>query len=347
MAEALRGWRKARPPEGWAELQTRLAASPEKAVRDLAREVGVVFGDGRALTELRQLVVNTSADGAARRAALQVLIDSRPDDLRPLLHKLLRDRSTAGLAARGLASFDHPDTPRLILAVYGTLDRADRPEAINTLTSRPAYAAALLQAVADGRVPREDISAFHARQMRSLGDDKLTQRLAQVWGEVRGTAADKKQLIAKYKQVLMPERLKTANLSRGRLVFNQTCATCHLLYGEGKKVGPDLTGSGRDNVDYLLERLLDPSALVSAEFRMSVVTLKNGRVLTGVVGEKTERTLAVQTQTERIRLDRSEIEEVRPTTVSLMPEGLLSPLSEVQVRDLIAYLMARRQVPLP
>jgi putative heme-binding domain-containing protein len=79
---------------------------------------------------------------------------------------------------------------------------------------------------------------------------------------------------------------------------------------------------------------------------MSVVTLKNGRVLTGIVGEPTERTLAMRTQTEKIKLDRDEVDSIRQTAESLMPEGLLMSLSIEQVRDLMAYLMGRDQVPL-
>jgi putative heme-binding domain-containing protein len=201
--------------------------------------------------------------------------------------------------------------------------------------------------VADGKLPRGDVTAYHARQIRSLGDDGLNKRLSQVWGEVRGTPAEKKALIARYKGLLTPARLAKAELPRGRLTFNQVCASCHVLYGEGKHIGPDLTGSNRDNLDYLLENVIDPSAVVAADFRMSVVTLKSGRVLTGVVGGQTDRTLAVQTQTERVTLERSEVEDVRPTPLSLMPDGLFNTLPDEQVRDLIAYLMARRQVPLP
>jgi putative heme-binding domain-containing protein len=247
-----------------------------------------------------------------------------------------------GLVVRGLAAYDDPDTPRRILQHYHNLRLEDRPEAVNTLASRPAYAKALLQAVADGKLPRGD-----ARQIRSLGDEALIKRLAQVWGEVRGTPAEKKTQIARYKALLTAERLAKADLSRGRLAFNQACASCHVLYGEGKHIGPDLTGSNRDNLDYLLENVIDPSAVVAADFRMSVVTLKSGRVLTGVVGGQTDRTLAVQTQTERVTLERSEVDEVRPTPLSLMPDGLFNALADEQVRDLIAYLMARRQVPLP
>src|SRR5262249_24668631 len=140
MAEALRGWRKAKPPTAWAAAQAKLASSPDAAVRDRVRELGVVFGDGRALNELRQLALNATADGEARRAALRVLIDNRPDDLLPLLQKLLADRVTVGLAARGLAAFDHPDTPKLILQQYHHLHPDDRPGAVSALVSRPSYA---------------------------------------------------------------------------------------------------------------------------------------------------------------------------------------------------------------
>ncbi len=347
MVEALRGWRKARPPQAWAALQAKLADSPDKRVREQVRDLSVVFGDGRALDELRRIALNNNADGDARRAALRVLIESRPPDLLPMLQRLVSDRATVALAVRGLAAYDAEDTPRRILANYQFLRHEDRPEAINTLVSRPAYAKALLKAVADGKLPRSDVTAYHARQIRSLGDEGLIKQLSQVWGEVRGTLAEKKTQIARYKALLTAERLAKADLPQGRLVYNQVCASCHLLYGEGKHIGPDLTGSNRDNLDYLLENIVDPSAVVAADFRLSVVTLKSGRVLTGVVGEQTGRTLAVQTQTERVTLERSEVEEVRPTPLSLMPDGLFNNLRDEQVRDLIAYLMARQQVPLP
>ena len=119
------------------------------------------------------------------------------------------------------------------------------------------------------------------------------------------------------------------------------------MYGEGGKIGPDLTGAGRDNLDYLLENIADPSAVVSADFRMTILHLKDGRVLNGMVRNKTERTLAVQTMTEQLTLERSEITRMEELPVSLMPEGLLEALSPTQRRDLIAYLIQKTQAPLP
>ena len=135
--------------------------------------------------------------------------------------------------------------------------------------------------------------------------------------------------------------------SRGRAVFDRVCASCHKLYGYGGEIGPDLTGAGRDNLDYLLENLVDPSASVSADFRMVVVAMNDGRVLNGLVPRETDRTLTLQTQTEALVLDRGEIESDQPSPLSLMPDGLLAPLSETETRDLFAYLMSRTQVPLP
>ena len=117
--------------------------------------------------------------------------------------------------------------------------------------------------------------------------------------------------------------------------------------GEGGPAGPDLTGAGRDNLDYLLENIADPSAVVTADFRMTVVNLKDGRVLNGLVAAKTERTLTLRTMNETLTVERNEVEGTQESKLSLMPEGLLESLTEAQRRDLIAYLMHPAQVPLP
>ena len=65
--------------------------------------------------------------------------------------------------------------------------------------------------------------------------------------------------MAKYKAVLSHAAAK-ADLSRGRLIFNRTCQQCHKMYDIGGDIGPNLTGSDRANLDYVLENVLDPSA---------------------------------------------------------------------------------------
>ena len=164
---------------------------------------------------------------------------------------------------------------------------------------------------------------------------------------MRESDAEKRAFIAKLKAQFTSESLATADRSKGRLIFNQACAACHRLYGDGGQVGPDLTGAGRDNLDYLLENIADPSAVVTADFRMTVVSLKDGRVLNGLIAAKTDRTLTLRTMNETLIVERTEVESTQESKLSLMPEGLLESLTDAQRRDLIAYLMHPVQVPLP
>ena len=250
-------------------------------------------------------------------------------------------------AIRGLAQYDHPDTPQQILNRAGIFGLTERAEMVNTLVSRPAYAKALLQAVREKKIQSGEITAYHARQIRSFENEALTKDLTELWGDVRVTAAEKKTLIDQYKSQLTSDSLKKADLSAGRAMFQKTCANCHVLYGVGRKLGPDITGSNRKNIDYLLENVVDPSASVGADFRAITVVLESGRVLTGVISEQNERTLTLQTALEPITLDRKQIEEIKQTNLSVMPDGLLQNLTADQIRDLVGYLMSTEQVPLP
>ncbi len=347
MSQAMSGWTKVAPPKGWAAVSELAAKSESVELKTLARELSVVFGDGRAMDELKALITNGGADVSARQQALRTLVTAKPEGLVALLHKLLDDRELIVEAIRGLATVDHAETPKRVLDRFARLTPEGKMIAISTLVSRPSYSKELLNAVAAEQISRREVSAFHARQILSFSDDELTKQLAKVWGEVRTSSAEKQQLAAKWKASLTPERLKTAKLSEGRALFNKSCGNCHVLFGSGKSAGPDLTGGNRRNLDYLLENILDPSATVAADFRMSVFGMKDGRVINGVVVEKSEKTLTVQTQTDRVTIQRAEIEEQKVSTLSLMPDGLFQNLTEDQVRDLIGYLMSPDQVSLP
>jgi putative membrane-bound dehydrogenase-like protein len=349
LADGLRGRRKAPRPAGWDALVSRLDANPstDRAVRDRVRELSVVFGDGRALDEVRRLALDEKAELDVRRTALLSLIESRPADLRSVCERLLKVRFLNATAVRGLELYNDPEIGRSLAASYRSFHPSERGAVLDALVSRPTFARALLDAIAAGKVPAADLTAFHARQVRSLDDAELDRRLAEVWGALRDSGPEKRALMARLKQQLSPAVIAAADPGRGRAVFNKTCASCHMLYGHGGQVGPDLTGAGRDNLDYLLENIVDPSATVTADFRMVVVAMTDGRVLNGIVKARNERTLTLQTQNELLVLDRSDIEGLKPTPASLMPEGQLEALGAGEVRDLFAYLMSRVQAPLP
>jgi putative membrane-bound dehydrogenase-like protein len=347
LSDALTGWRKTVKPAAWDRLQEQLSKSSDPLLFARARELNALFGDGRALEELKRLALDESEPIDARRAALKTLIDNRPPDLRTICERLVRVRYLGTVAVRGLALYDDPAIGRALAGSYRSFHPSERSALLEILSSRPPFARALLDQVAAGKIPRQDLTAFHARQIRGLGDEPLSDRLAQVWGVLRDSDADRRERMTALKKQLDPAALAQADKGRGRAVFDRVCASCHKLYGYGGEIGPDLTGAGRDNLEYLLENLVDPSAAVTADFRMVVVAMNDGRTLNGLVRAQTDRTLTLQTQTEALVLDRREIEAMRSSPLSLMPDGLLSPLSEAETRDLLAYLMHRTQVPLP
>lgn len=347
MRESLRGRKSFEMPAGWSAAYAKLSKSDNPAVREHATVLALVFGDPQALAALRTLAAKAAAKPAERVAAIEALVDKRVPGLEALLFEQLTDQSTRRAALRGLSAYSHAETPKKLLAVYAGLTADEKFDAVATLASRREYALALLDAVEAKRVPRGDVSAFAARQMFALNDAKVSAKLRQVWGEVRETAADKQKLMAQYKARLSPASMKLANPSRGRAVFAKTCQQCHKLFGEGGAIGPDLTGTNRENLDYLLSNVIDPSAEVGRDFRMSVVRTADARVVTGIVTQRSATRLVIQTATDKVTLPAEDVESVKDSPLSIMPEGQLDKLTREEVRDLLAYLGSKGQVPLP
>jgi putative heme-binding domain-containing protein len=344
MSEALDGWAKAPRPAEWSAFAARLADEPLRAA---AQALDIVFGDGRALDDIKKIVLDGKADLPRREAALRSLVTARAEGLNDLCRRVLTTHGLSVAAMQGLALYDDPEVGRLLARSYNGFYPHEQQSLIDTLTSRPVFAEALLDHLAAGIIPKSALTAAQARQIRALGSEALAQKLSAVWGEIRESSADQQALIAGLKARLTPEVLAQADPRQGRVVFNQACASCHKLYGEGQLIGPDLTGSGRHDINYLVENIVDPSALLAADYRMTIVTMSDGRVFSGNVTGQSERTLTLKMVGAEQVLERSQIAKTEQLPMSLMPEGLLQSLTDVQVRDLFAYLMTSAQVDLP
>jgi putative heme-binding domain-containing protein len=347
MGEALAGRRNVTAPKGWSAVHKKLSASKDAEVRERVLALSVLFGDPQAMAALRKTAEDTKADAAARSRALQALVEKRAEGTPALLKKLLDDPKVVRPALRGLAAFAETDTPKLILERYGKLDAGAKSDALATLASRPAYALAMLDAVEKKRVSRTDVSAALARQVASLNDKKVSARLEAVWGSVRPASKDKEALLAKYRKLVSAKDLKKADRSAGRVLFEKTCANCHTLFGAGAKIGPELTGSQRANPEYVLRKVLDPHAEVPRDFQVTRLVLNSGRVIAGLIKMESDKVLVVQTPTEELRVPKSDVDTRERQRESLMPDNLLTPLKDQEVRELLAYLGGDGQVPLP
>ena len=338
---ALDGRRKVTPPPGWADAQPAFAASENAEVRALANKLGVIFGDGAALDELRAVVTNRDLPDATRAAAIESLAEARDEAVVPALLDILKagrgkERGTLAAAARGLAAFDSEEIGAALLAELPRLRNQSLDAALATLVSRPGYALELTRALDRGELSVDRLSAEHVRALRAYDNPGIDAVLDRLWGTTRATPAEKLAEIEAWKAKLA--RDEHADRGRGRAIYKQVCGRCHKLYGEGGDLGPNLTGSDRRNLDYLLGNVIDPSATVPAAWRVSTVLLTDGRVLTGVVRRADEATYAVVTADAALTLPAGDVLEVQAGDASLMPEGLFKTLTEQQVRDLVAHL---------
>jgi len=338
MAEAVKG-RQFDAPENWSATLAALRADRDPEVQRLVRSLAVSFRDPQAIRRALEIARDGTRLAAERVAALRDLALARPEEARPTLLDLLARERDADLrceACRALAGYDGPDLARHVLAGWKTYPPPVRSEAVNLLAGRREWAGALLAAVGTKAVPRTDLSDNTILRMRALRDKKLDEQILAVWGRFRDTPAELAALIDRMRKELAAA---PGSFERGRKVFDNHCAKCHQFEGRGHDVGPNLDGAARD-IEYLLANILDPNRVVGQPYFLRLVTLKNGRVESGLLAAEDETTLTLKGENGALKvLARKEIEEVLVQEKSIMPEGLAGAMTARDFRDLIRYLM--------
>ena len=344
MSDGLIGRRNVPMPPGWEDIAAKLSKSPVERVRTLVQSLSVTFGSSSALNSLRQSLLDSKTDAKTRQDALASLLASKDPSLASSLQQLLKDPAMRAGALRGLAAYDDAKTPAAILEVYPTLTAAEKKDALNTFVSRAAYAKPLLAAVAAKKIPAKDLTADVVRQLRGFKDTDLNAQVTNLWGSVRDSDADKLKDITHYRQIITAR--PPGDPKRGRVVFNRVCQQCHTLFDVGGKVGPDITGSNRGDLDYILQTVVDPNAVIPNEYRTWNLETKDDRVITGIVTKQEDNAVTIVTANETVIVPRNEIASLQQGELSMMPEGLLQALNDDEVCALIAYLKQPAQVPI-
>jgi len=329
-------------PKDWTAIEKQLRASKNKDVVLAVDSLAVMFGDGAAIADLRTLAGDANMDAVAREQAIGALAQAQDADAVSMLFNLLNDRAVVDAAITALSNFDHPDTAKQLLNRMGGFKDGNRSLAIDTMASREAYALELIQAIEEGRIDARELTAAQVRQLSALGNEHIKSVLEAKWGVIQETPEARVASIKKWQAELTPETIAHADRENGAAIFKKSCAACHKLYGEGKAIAPDLTGANRSNLEYMLMNIIDPSSVVPKQFTTSVIAMKDGRVITGVIVSETDQTLVIQTDKEQLSVARGNVEETKNTGKSLMPDGMLDTLTPEQVRDLFGFMMPRK-----
>jgi putative heme-binding domain-containing protein len=271
--------------------------------------------DSRTAKVLQQIVATKDAPSSLRRKAIQ-----------------------------SLASLKDAETPKILSTALPKLSVNELPDAVNTLASTKEGAKALLKAVEMKAVPSTALSPFLIRQLTAFDDAEIKALIKSAWGDVNAPKANMAAQTAKYRALLTPAALAKGDAKKGRITFMATCGACHKLFGEGQSVGPDITGSNRANLNYLLENVLDPNAVIGKDYQLNVFSMKDSRVMSGVIkGETAAAVKIAMMGGVEFTLPVADIAKREVSKLSTMPEGLFDALPPEMVVDLVKYLQSASQ----
>ncbi|MGB2717713.1 MAG: PVC-type heme-binding CxxCH protein [Vicinamibacterales bacterium] len=333
LRDALEGRFDVSAPSNWPSVFGRLKQSGDR-VAQLAAEVERQFDNTEAARQNLAAVRNRTAPVVERQRALQVLAAQRRPQLAAELPTVLDDERVRLEAIRAVAAYDEEVLGKALIDKYPSFTPAEKREAIQTLSSRRRYGRMLTDALAQHVIPRTDVPAYAARQLRRVVGTPFTE----VWGPVEQVSSEERAF-ARYRGLLNDATLARANVPNGKAVFGRTCGTCHKLYGEGGTIGPDLTGSNRSNLEYLLFNVLNPNGEVQDAYKVVVITTRDGRTISGTLTGETDRQVTLRVvDRDAVAVNKADIQSREVTNVSMMPVGLFDPLTDREVIDLVGYL---------
>ena len=302
--------------------------------------------DSRGIAGIQKVATSGSAVASDRLAGLDALIAAKDDKALPTAAVMLGHLpgNTPELRGQVLASLGRLDDPTVALTVaaaYSTMEPDLQPKAVELLTQRAAWAKTLLGAIRDKKIPQNALNENQVRRLLAIKDADLAKAVESTWGKIReGRNPQREQVIAEMKQFV---RKHPGDAPKGREVFKKVCGQCHKMYGEGAEVGPDITLNGRNNYDQLLSNVFDPSLVIGASYQARVLLTADGRVLTGLPVEESEQRVVLKVQGGKLEtIPRSDIEELKISPLSMMPENLETQLKPEELANLFAYITLDR-----
>ncbi len=347
MQVGLQGRHRMDAPKDWDAFAKAAVKISDPEIGQILLGLQTLFGDGIAAEQLAKVVRDKKADTEVRRNALESLTESRVENVKELAYGQLRDQNLARQAIIAIMQVGNIEDAKKLVAFYPDkqIFRNGVVEVLlNSLASRREYLPVLFDAIESKHIEASLVNASLLRQMLMLDDPTISEKLGKLWPQTKLMGRERLTQIRALESKLTSDILAAADLGKGRVVWDKLCASCHKLYGAGGQIGPELTGAQRTNLRYLTENIIDPSATVAANYRISLILMDDGTLVSGVVLTEDDTSVTVQTAKERVNLVKSDIEERKASSQSLMPEGLLDALDDHARRDLVAYLMASRQV---
>lgn len=288
------------------------------------------------LADATKTASDEKADATARVNAIRALGLAPFADAKALFARCLdvRQPQPVQLAAlETLAKFDSPDVPAMVLAAWPSMSPKIRATATETLLARSAWVNAFLDAVEKKIVLPTDLDPARVQLLLKSSDAIVAMRAAKLFA---GTAPSKRQdVIKKYEKAL---DLK-GDAVKGKMVFKDSCASCHKLEGVGEAVGPDLAAIKNRGTESVLTNILDPNREVLPQYYSYLLTTDEDVIISGMIAAETANTVTIRkSDGTQETVQRVNIQSLRSTGLSAMPEGLEEKIDLQAMADLLAYL---------
>jgi putative membrane-bound dehydrogenase-like protein len=296
----------------------------KKLLADAAR---LAAGEGSVDDRMTAIRLLGLGDPQAARAALPELLDTR----QPTAIQLAALQTIAGYLDQSVASE--------LLIRWKAISPSVRREAAEVLFSRAEGIEALLGAIESGLLAPSEVDPARLHQLETHSNLRFRSRAQKIVASGALSSRDRAQVIVAYRPALE----MAGNRERGREVFAKVCATCHQAEGHGVDVGPNLATVTNRSPEDLLVHILDPNREVAPNFVNYNVATVQGRVTSGIITEESASAIVVKrAEGATDAIPREQIEQVKSTRVSLMPEGLEKGLSIQEFADLIAFVRTIR-----
>lgn len=329
-----------KPVKDVAASLAKWRASSNAEVRKHAQTLAVLWGDEAAVKGMIVALHDTAKPEKERIAVLQSLRKVNTPAVKEGLKPLLISGTSTALtvtAIRTAADLGGDDFIAPLLTQAAAKDFNVRNAALEALASRKTWTQAMLDAIATEKVSAGGFPAPVRRALATSKDKTIRDHAFQLLGAWQDSSDDVKSLIAQKKQACLTGEPDLAN---GKLLFTATCKVCHEFHGGGQKVGPDLVGSGRSNLDALLANVIDPNQIIGNGYENFTVSTKDGRTLAGRIVEDTPGHVKLLGAGGAAQVvPRDQIASLTNTKQSLMPMGF-GNLPDTAFRDMMWYILA-------
>lgn len=294
------------------------------------------------LKSARLIAADAKADSKLRIAATKILgrmPDQVPDDI-SLLSTLLAPQIPAGVqsaAVSALARLSNDHAAEVLVKEWSNYSPAMQAQVIDVLLDRDAWIPRVLTAISKGTIPASVIPAGERQGLLTHPDLNLRKQAEKAFAGALNQ--DRQLVINNYRQSLP----KNGNATVGKEVFNRVCATCHRLNDVGYAVGPDLAALANKSPEYLLAEILDPNRNLDNRYLEYRAHTIDGRSFNGLLASESSAAVTLRSaEGKETTFLRTDLDSLKSSGRSLMPEGLEKDVTPEKMADLIAYLSSIR-----